>query len=155
MAEESKKTGQYEAMFLFPAGAAADVEGAINTARALIERHGGQIIVIKKWDERRLAYEIAKQKRGLYIIAYYRGPGSSVRAIEHDVNLSEQILRVLITKADHLNEEEMNAVEPQPVEKERPARDDRAEGDRPTRAARPRREEREEREEAETPAGTE
>lgn len=114
----------YEAMFLFPAGAAADVEGAINMARGIIERHGGQIILIKKWDERRLAYEINKQKRGLYIIAFYRGPGSSVAAIERDVNLSEDILRILITDASHLNEQEMAAVEPQPVEKER-VRDDR------------------------------
>jgi small subunit ribosomal protein S6 len=157
----SKKTGTYEAMFLFPAGSAADVEGAITTARGIVERHGGEIIVIKKWDERRLAYELGKQKRGLYVICYYRGPGASVSAIEHDVNLSEAVLRVMIVKADHLNEEEMKAVEPQPVEKERP-RDDRFggfgdrppreegdRGDRPARAPRPRREE------AEAPAASE
>ncbi len=136
----AKRIGQYEAMFLFPAGAAIDVEGAIKMARGLIEKHGGEVLVIKKWDERRLAYEISGQKRGLYIIAYYRGPGASVSAIDHDVNLSEQILRVLIVKADHLNEQEMNAVEPQPIEKERPARDDRFESDRPARAPRGRRE---------------
>jgi small subunit ribosomal protein S6 len=153
MAEASKKVGTYEAMFLFPAGSAADVEGAITTARGIVERHGGQVVVIKKWDERRLAYELGKQKRGLYVICYYRGPGSSVSAIEHDVNLSEQVLRVMIVKADHLSEAEMNAVEPQPIEKERP-RDDRfgGFGDRPPReegdrggdrprAPRPRREE--------------
>jgi drug/metabolite transporter (DMT)-like permease len=44
----------------------------------MIERHGGQIIVIKKWDERRLAYEIGGQKRGTYIIAFYRGHHQSV-----------------------------------------------------------------------------
>ncbi len=134
MAEASKKTSQYEAMFLFPPGATAEIEATLAMARGIIERHGGEIIVLKKWDERKLAYEIGKQKRGLYVIAYYRGPGSSVSAIEHDVNLSEHILRVMILKADHLNETEMNAVEPQPIEKERP-RDDRfgGFGDRPPR----------------------
>ena len=144
MAEASKKTGTYEAMFLFPAGASAEVEHSIAAARGIIERHGGQVIVIKKWDERRLAYELKKQKRGLYVIAYYRGPGSSVSAIEHDVNLSEDVLRVMIVKAEHLSEAEMAAVEPQPVEKERPMREDRFESDRPARGPRPRREEREE-----------
>jgi small subunit ribosomal protein S6 len=133
MKDMATKQNTYEAMFLFPAGAAVDTEAAINTARGIIERHGGQIIVIKKWDERRLAYEIAKQKRGLYIIAYYRGPGSSVSAIDRDVNLSEEILRVMITDASHLNEEEMAAVEPQPVEKER-VREER--GDRAPREER-------------------
>ena len=36
-------------------------------------------------------------------------------AIERDVNLSDDVLRVLITEADHLNQQEMEAVEPQPI----------------------------------------
>jgi hypothetical protein len=40
------------------------------------------------------------------------------------VKLSDDVLRVLVTTADHLNETEMNAVEPQPiVREERPAFD--------------------------------
>jgi small subunit ribosomal protein S6 len=112
----AKKNEQYEAMFLFPASAAAEVEGSIKTARGIIERHGGKVLVIKKWDERKLAYEMGKNKRGLYIIAYYSGPGASVSQIERDVHLSEDIIRVLVTKADHLNETEMAAVEPQPIQ---------------------------------------
>lgn len=111
----SKRTGQYEAMFLFPASAASEVDASVKTARGIIERHGGKVIVIKKWDERKLAYEIKKQKRGLYVVAYFTAPGSIVSAIERDVNLSEEILRVLVTRADHLNADEMAAVEPQPI----------------------------------------
>ena len=76
----------------------------------------------------------------------------AVAAIERDVKLSEDILRVLITDASHLNEPEMAAVEPQPIAPPReerpwdrpsyddrgPRRDDRG-GDRGPRG--PRREE--------------
>ena len=146
-------THQYEAMFLFGQAAAQDLEGAINQVRQIVERHEGQVLVLKKWDERKLAYEIKKQKRGTYIICYYRGPGAAVSAIERDVNLSENILRVLITDAAHLSQKEMEAVEPQPiVREERPSweRDERGGGyrdrgpreDRGDRAPRgPRREE--------------
>ena len=85
----------------------------------MVERHGGEVLLIKKWDERKLAYEIKKQKRGTYIICYYKGPGASVTAIERDVNLNDDVLRVLITRADHLNQEEMAAVEPQPIQPRR------------------------------------
>ena len=130
---------QYEAMFLLPPGAAMDQDGTgLRLCRSIIERHGGQVIVIKRWDERKLYYEINKQKRGTYVIAYFRAPGGAIGPIERDVKLSDEILRVMVTKADHLNEEEMNAVEPQPiVREERPAweRDDRGpggfRGDRP------------------------
>jgi small subunit ribosomal protein S6 len=105
----------YEAMFLFGSGAAAELEAAQTTARNMIEKHGGQIIVLKKWDERKLAYELKRNKRGVYIIAYFRAPGSAVAGIDRDVRLSEEVLRAMITSADHLTEEEMNAVEPQPI----------------------------------------
>jgi small subunit ribosomal protein S6 len=124
---KSDEGKQYEAMFLFPPPGVTDVEGMVKIAQGIIERHGGKIQLIKKWDERKLAYEVKKQKRGTYIVAFYKGPGASVGAIERDVNLSEEVLRVLVTQADHLNEAEMAKVEPQPIQ----PREERAPWDRP------------------------
>ena len=139
----------YEAMFLLPPGASMDQDGTgLRLCRSFIERHGGQVVVIKRWDERKLYYEVNGQKRGTYVIAYFRAPGSAVGPIERDVKLTDEVLRVMVTKADHLNEDEMNAVEPQPiVREERPSweRDDRGGfrgGDRGPRDDRGPREER-------------
>jgi small subunit ribosomal protein S6 len=121
------KEKQYEAMFLFGSSTTADNEGAIALARGIVERHQGKVLVIKKWDERKLTYEINKQKRGTYIVCYFTAPGASIAAIERDSKLNEQVLRVLITTADHLNPEEMAAVEPQPIQ----PREERNPWDRP------------------------
>lgn len=148
-----KPDKQYEAMFLFGTAAAAEVEGSVDTIRQLVERHGGSILVCKKWDERKLTYEIEKQKRGLYVICYYSAPNTTNSLITRDVNLSDTLLRVLITDAGHLSQEEMQAVEPQVPEPrqerpafggfgDRPSFDDRGDrGDRGDRPSRPRREE--------------
>jgi ribosomal protein S6 len=142
---------QYEAMFLLSGAFATELENALKMVRGIIEKHEGQIIVLKKWDERKLAYEIKGQKRGLYIIAYFNAPGAAVSAITRDVELSDQILRVMVTSADHLNADEMAAVEPQPIQprEERPnpwdipplydARPERS--DRPSRPGHHRRDE--------------
>src|SRR5215217_2184349 len=100
VASKAERSGQYEAMFLFPPPGVTDVESMITMARGMIERHGGKITVIKRWDERKLAYEIKKQKRGTYIIAYFTAPPQAVGPLERDVTLSEDVVRVLITKAD-------------------------------------------------------
>jgi small subunit ribosomal protein S6 len=121
------QTNQYEAMFLIGPSATAEPEGALNSCRGIIERHGGEIMVIKKWDERKLAYELGGQKRGTYIISFFKAPGAAVSAIERDVKLSEEILRVLVLKADHLSLDEMKAVEPQPIQ----VREERPSWDRP------------------------
>lgn len=103
----------YEGFFLLPGN--AEVEPSLKRIKDIIERHEGKITVIKKWDERKLAYEIKKQKRGLYILAYFTAPGAAVAQITRDVNLSDDVLRVLITDASHLTTDEMAKVEPQPI----------------------------------------
>lgn len=116
------KTSKYEAMFLVSQQHMAEAEGSIKLCRAVVEKHGGTVLVAKKWDERKLCYEIGKMKRGLYIIVYFTAPGTSITPLERDVKLSEDFTRVMITKADHLSLEEMEAVEPQPIAPPQPER---------------------------------
>lgn len=116
------KTNQYEAMFLLSASYASDVDGAVKMCRGVVEKHQGEVLVAKKWDERKLSYEIGKAKRGLYVIVYFKAPSSAVSGLERDVKLSEEFIRVLVTKADHLSVAEMEAVEPQPIAPPQPER---------------------------------
>lgn len=148
------KLNQYEAMFLFPPTGTMELQACLDTAKGMVERHGGQIIVLKKWDERKLTYELGGQKRGLYVICYFRAPGTAITGLERDARLSEQVMRVLVTRADHLNEQEMAAVEPQPIA---PPREERPswETDLGARPRRPRRDEKEESAEAGEPAAKE
>ena len=128
----------YEAMFLLGANAATEPQAALDLCKGFIERHGGKIKVLKKWDERKLAYEVNGQKRGTYVIAYFTATGAAVGPLERDVKLSEDVMRVLVTRADHLNEQEMNAVEPQPIQ----PREERNPWDRPDFNRPPRRDDR-------------
>jgi len=109
-----QRIGNYEAMFLIGQGAGSQLTEVIASIRQMIERAGGRLISMKKWDERRLAFEIDKQKRALYILAYFSAPTVNIVQIERGTNLSEQIMRVLITKADHLSEDEMRCALPTP-----------------------------------------
>ncbi len=107
--ETQVRTGIYEAMFLASQTAAASFGDLIDHINSLFERAHAEVIAMKKWDERRLAYEIDKQKRGVYILAYFKCPTDMVPHLERDVVISDKILRVLITSADHLTDEEIAA----------------------------------------------
>jgi small subunit ribosomal protein S6 len=105
------RTYPYEAMFLIGQAAAANLPEVLDHIKDIFNRAGAELIAMKKWDERRLAYEIKKQKRGLYILTYFRAQNTAITGIERDVNLSERILRVMILRADHLTEDEMRAAD--------------------------------------------
>lgn len=104
-----ERTGYYEVMFLISQAVAADFAGAIDHINHLLDRAKAEVIALCKWDERRLAYEIDKQRRGVYILAYIKAPAASINSLVRDCNLSEKILRVLALSAEHLTEEEMRA----------------------------------------------
>jgi small subunit ribosomal protein S6 len=98
----------YEAMFLVDSGkAASDWDGVQTLLKNILERGDGEVVSIKKWDERKLAYEIGGHTRGTYVLCYFHGDGRRNADIERNVQLSEQIIRVLILCADHLKPEDI------------------------------------------------
>jgi small subunit ribosomal protein S6 len=98
----------YEGMFLVDsAQAASDWEGVQKTIANILKRAEAEIVVLRKWDERRLAYEIDRQSRGTYILCYFRADGQRIRSIERAVQLSDNIMRVLILCAEAREQEDI------------------------------------------------
>lgn len=104
-----KKT--YEAMFLLDSGN-PDFNAVSEPVRNILQRRGAEVLSIKPWDDRKLAYEIRGRKRGFYILAYVKLDPLMVVEVEHDCALEERILRSLILRKDVLTEETINAPTP-------------------------------------------
>lgn len=103
----------YEGMFLFPQSASADLAGAVDHVKSILTRSDAEIVSLVKWDERRLAYDIKGNKRGIYFLAYFRAPSANLTRIERDCNLSEQLLRSMVLRAEHVAPEIMENAEGQ------------------------------------------
>jgi len=105
----AETTGQlYEALILLNQQAvASDFGGCVEHVREIFRRAEAEVDVLRKWDERKLAYEIAGQKRGTFLLAYFHAEGGQIANIERDCSLSEQVLRVLIIRADHIGDVEL------------------------------------------------
>ncbi len=105
---------QYEAMFLLNAThAGGNWEAAKAEVEHILQRANAEVVHLKKWDERRLMFPIGGGKRGVFVLDFFRCEGPKVAGIERDVQISENILRVLIIKADHLALKDMEAMVPQ------------------------------------------
>jgi small subunit ribosomal protein S6 len=97
----------YEAMFLVDsAEATTDWDGVIATIKNILEKANAEIVSIRKWDDRKLAYEIHGKGKGTYILCYFKAAGSKLRDIERDIQLSERIMRALILCAEHKQAED-------------------------------------------------
>lgn len=107
MSDSSQKL--YEGMFLFdPAQIGSSLEKAANILRDIFARAEADVVAIYKWDDRKLAFPVEGAKRGLYMLTYFHVRGTQIANIERDVNLSEDILRCLIVKAEFVSEQDLS-----------------------------------------------
>lgn len=58
---------------------------------------GGEVVEVQKWGKRRLAYEIAKKRDGVYVMIVWNGGGPMVKEVERRLRLDENVMRTLTT----------------------------------------------------------
>ncbi len=107
---------RYEGMFLFDSSAARDWAAIEQEVHRLCNRIGAELLVCVKFDERKLAYEIRRRKRGTYVLTYFEAPEEKITDLERDAQLSELVLRALVLRADHVPEEKINELKVWPAE---------------------------------------
>lgn len=101
----------YEGLFLFPQSAVSNMQAAVDHVNSILDRSEAEVLAFSKWEERRLAYDIKGNKRGVYFLAYFKVATDRLANIERDCNLSEQLLRAMVTQADHIPAEVIEASE--------------------------------------------
>jgi len=62
---------------------------------------GGQILKVSPWGRRRLAYPIGAYREGSYHIVLFEAPPEVVVELEHGLNITEEVMRHLITRIEH------------------------------------------------------
>ncbi len=126
---DTDTTHLYEGLFLISQGAiAGDPAAATQHVQDMLDRAEATTRVIHKWDERKLAYPIEGQKRGTFFLAYFDARPTQIANIERDCNLSETVLRVMMTRCDHMGEVEIErALAGEPLYQEEPAAEANAE----------------------------
>ena len=91
----------YEGMMILDSNRyARDPAAAATQITGLIEEAGGEVLVSRLWEERRLAYPIEGHRKGTYWLTYFRLEGPKLAEIRRKCYLSETILRVLFLKVD-------------------------------------------------------
>jgi len=67
---------------------------------AFIEKTGGEVLLSRLWDERRLAYPIQGHKRGTYWLTYFKIDPLKVKELTRQFQITDSILRFLFLKLD-------------------------------------------------------
>lgn len=93
------RTNVYEAMLIFDSNRFARERAALPAeVEKTIKAENGEVVVSRLWEERRLAYPIAGQRKGTYWLIYFRGPSSMLTSLNRQWEIHDGILRHLVLK---------------------------------------------------------
>lgn len=100
----------YEGMFLTQNKESKnDTDFLREHVQSLIEKVGGKVEKIVKWDERRLAYPIKGVKHGVYFLTHFTGDGATDAKLRTEVRMSGLILRHLVLSLDEITDEPLES----------------------------------------------
>ena len=91
----------YETMYILRPDIAEDeVNNHIDKYNKLLEEFGGTILDSQMRGKRRLAYQIAKHREGVYVQLSHQGDGQHIFKIEKAMRLSEDVIRYMTVKQE-------------------------------------------------------
>ena len=91
----------YETMYILrPDIAEGEVTNHIDKYNKLLEEFGGTILDSQMRGKRRLAYQIAKHREGIYVQLSHQGDGQHIFKIEKAMRLSEDVIRYMTVKQE-------------------------------------------------------
>ena len=91
----------YEGLFILNSELYARTPDEISGQMAVfIEKIGGEVLLSRLWDERRLAYPIKGFKRGTYWLTYFKIDPTKIKELTRQFQITDSILRFMFLKLD-------------------------------------------------------
>lgn len=91
---------QYEIAVLYHPDLEVDLSKAEAKVTKIVTDNGGKVIGNDNWGKRKLAYNIKGNDRAVYVIYAVELPGVSVQKVETTLNITNEVIRFLITRPD-------------------------------------------------------
>ena len=90
---------EYELMYIID----SDVDGEKSEElaarfKSAVASEGGEVIDLKEWGKRRLAYEIKDKTEGRYMLMTFRGDVRVTRELERVLKITDEVLRYIVIR---------------------------------------------------------
>ena len=92
---------QYELIYITPSETTEEALAELHQqVAAVTERFGATIEKTENWGRRKLAYEIAGQREGVYVLEVINGPAAMVTELDRRLRVFDNVIRHLVVRVD-------------------------------------------------------
>lgn len=94
---------QYELVYIaMPDSTEEQLAELHQQVATVVDRFGGTIERTEAWGRRRLAYEINRQREGVYVLEVLNGPAAMVAELERRLRVLDICMRHLVVRVDEV-----------------------------------------------------
>ena len=90
----------YELTVLIHPDLESDLEKALEKIRSLVAANGGEIAKEDNWGKKKLAYKIKGEDFAVYVAMDVKLPAAAPIKISNTLNITDEVLRYLLVKAE-------------------------------------------------------
>ncbi len=76
-----------------------DVQKTVTKMEGVVKQ-GGELVATENWGKKRLAYEVEKEKKGIYILLRFLGTGNLTSELERNYRIDDNVIKFLTVKLD-------------------------------------------------------
>jgi small subunit ribosomal protein S6 len=91
---------QYEIAVLYHPDLEVDLSKGEDRVKKIITDNGGKVVAEDNWGKRKLAYNIKGNEHAIYVFYTVEMPGEGVQKTESTLNITDEVIRFLITRPD-------------------------------------------------------
>ncbi|MBS2018454.1 MAG: 30S ribosomal protein S6 [Deltaproteobacteria bacterium] len=96
------KSKEYETIYILRSDVDADTAEKVQARVAeVVGRDAGKLVKVESWGRRKLAYPVAKQRKGVYVYVKYVGRGGLVAEVERNLKLQDSVLKFQTVQTNH------------------------------------------------------
>ncbi len=76
------------------------IEDAVERVKDMVIKKGGEVLKSENWGHKKLAYELKKQKKGVYILLLFKAPPPVIAELERFYKLFDPLIKFLFIKLE-------------------------------------------------------
>lgn len=115
----------YESIFILKSSISdEDIQKIVGKMEGIVKQ-GSELIATENWGKKRLAYEVSKEKRGVYVLLRFQGKGDIISELERNYRIDDNVIKFLTVKLNKKEIEQLRkkeaaaAASPEKVTRER------------------------------------
>jgi len=91
----------YESIFIVkPSLSEEELQAILDKVKEIIEEQGGAFVASSNWGKKKLAYEVQKERKGIYVVLHFKGKGALVAEVERFYRFSESVIKHMTLSID-------------------------------------------------------